>query len=163
MNHQSRGCKQQQAGMTLIEVLVAALILGLGLLGAASAQINALKYTDSARMSTQASFIAYDMLDRMRANATGDYRFSGVDVATSTSTPTSTSSVAGIVGQDLSDFKRNIRAFGGENARGVISVSDRQVSINIYWDDSRAEKKDAAFQSFTLTGYLADQQAARKP
>lgn len=157
MNHQSRGCKQQQAGMTLIEVLVAALILGLGLLGAASAQINALKYTDSARMSTQASFIAYDMLDRMRANATGDYRFSGVDVATSTS------SVAGIVGQDLSDFKRNIRAFGGENARGVISVSDRQVSINIYWDDSRAEKKDAAFQSFTLTGYLADQQAARKP
>lgn len=157
MNHQSRGCKQQQAGMTLIEVLVAALILGLGLLGAASAQINALKYTDSARMSTQASFIAYDMLDRMRANATGDYRFSGVDVATSTS------SVAGIVGQDLSDFKRNIRAFGGENARGVISVSDRQVSINIYWDDSRAEKKDAAFQSFTLTGYLADQQAAGKP
>ena len=157
MNHQSRGCKQQQAGMTLIEVLVAALILGLGLLGAASAQINALKYTDSARMSTQASFIAYDMLDRMRANATGDYRFSGVDVATSTS------SVAGIVGQDLSDFKRNIRAFGGENARGVISVSDRQISINIYWDDSRAEKKDAAFQSFTLTGYLADQQAARKP
>lgn len=157
MNHQSRGCKQQQAGMTLIEVLVAALILGLGLLGAASAQINALKYTDSARMSTQASFIAYDMLDRMRANATGDYRFSGGDVATSTS------SVAGIVGQDLSDFKRNIRAFGGENARGVISVSDRQVSINIYWDDSRAEKKDAAFQSFTLTGYLADQQAARKP
>lgn len=157
MNHQSRGCKQQQAGMTLIEVLVAALILGLGLLGAASAQINALKYTDSARMSTQASFIAYDMLDRMRANATGDYRFSGVDVATSTS------SVAGIVGQDLSDFKRNIRAFGGENARGVISVSDRQVSINIHWDDSRAEKKDAAFQSFTLTGYLADQQAARKP
>lgn len=155
MNHQSRGCKQQQAGMTLTEVLVAALILGLGLLGAASAQINALKYTDSARMSTQASFIAYDMLDRMRANATGDYRFSGVDVATS--------SVAGIVGQDLSDFKRNIRAFGGENARGVISVSDRQVSINIYWDDSRAEKKDAAFQSFTLTGYLADQQAARKP
>lgn len=159
MNHQSRGCKQQQAGMTLIEVLVAALILGLGLLGAASAQINALKYTDSARMSTQASFIAYDMLDRMRANATGDYRFSGVDVATSTST----SSVAGIVGQDLSDFKRNIRAFGGESARGVISVSDRQVSINIYWDDSRAEKKDAAFQSFTLTGYLADQQAAGKP
>ena len=155
MSQKRRGTKKRQAGMTLIEVLVAALILGLGLLGAASAQINALKYTDSARMSTQASFIAYDMLDRMRANATGDYRFSGVDVATS--------SVAGIVGQDLSDFKRNIRAFGGENARGVISVSDRQVSINIYWDDSRAEKKDAAFQSFTLTGYLADQQAARKP
>ena len=157
MSQKRRGTKKRQAGMTLIEVLVAALILGLGLLGAASAQINALKYTDSARMSTQASFIAYDMLDRMRANATGDYRFSGVDVATSTS------SVAGIVGQDLSDFKRNIRAFGGESARGVISVSDRQVSINIYWDDSRAEKKDAAFQSFTLTGYLADQQAARKP
>ena len=55
--------------MTLIEVLVAVLILGVGLLGAAMIQLNALKYTDSSRMTSQASFIAYDLLDRIRDEA----------------------------------------------------------------------------------------------
>ena len=52
----------------MIEVLVATVILAGGLLGAAAVQLNALKHTDSALMTTQASFIAYDMLDRIRAN-----------------------------------------------------------------------------------------------
>lgn len=148
MSQKRRGTKKRQAGMTLIEVLVAALILGVGLLGAAGAQISALKYTDSARMSTQASFIAYDMLDRMRANSAGDYRFSGrYGVAL-------TSSVTGVVTQDLSEFKRNIQAFGGESARGEISLNDRQVSIHIRWDGSRAEKNEGALQSFTLNSQL---------
>ena len=43
--------KRTQEGMTLIEVLVAVLILGVGLLGAAMIQLNALKYTDSSRMT----------------------------------------------------------------------------------------------------------------
>ena len=99
-------------------------------------------------MSTQASFIAYDMLDRMRANSAGDYRFSGrYGVALN-------SNVTGVVTQDLSEFKRNIQAFGGESARGEISLNDRQVSIHIRWDDSRAEKNEGALQSFTLNSQL---------
>ena len=62
----------QQIGMSLIEVLVSLLILGVGLLGAGLIQLNALKYTDSSRMISQASFVAYDMLDRIRANAAAD-------------------------------------------------------------------------------------------
>ncbi|MGA9223012.1 MAG: type IV pilus modification protein PilV, partial [Pseudomonas graminis] len=58
----------RQQGTTLIEVLVALLVLAIGLLGAAALQLNALKYTDSSRLSSQASFIAYDMMDRIRAN-----------------------------------------------------------------------------------------------
>ena len=67
------GSKRAQEGMTLIEVLVALLILSVGLLGAAAIQLNALKYTDSSRMTSQASFIAYDMMDRIRANSGADY------------------------------------------------------------------------------------------
>ncbi|MDQ3202970.1 MAG: type IV pilus modification protein PilV, partial [Pseudomonadota bacterium] len=65
--------KVAQEGTTLIEVLVALLILTVGLLGAAAFQLNALKYTDSSRMTSQASFIAYDMMDRIRANSGADY------------------------------------------------------------------------------------------
>src|SRR5471032_2899795 len=72
---------RHQSGMTLIEVLVAVLILAVGLLGAAVIQLNALKYTDSSRMISQASFIAYDMLDRVRANSGADYSWSRTEGA----------------------------------------------------------------------------------
>ena len=66
------GSTGAQEGMTLIEVLVALLILTVGILGAAAVQLNSLKYTDSSRMTSQASFIAYDMMDRIRANSGAD-------------------------------------------------------------------------------------------
>lgn len=140
------GCKtSQQAGMTLIEVLVATLMLSTGLLGAAAVQISALKHTDSALMTTQASFIAYDMLDRIRANAEADYSISGLNELQGTR------GVNSVLAQDLSDFKHNIRQFGGVSASGSITVSGRQVTINILWDDSRASNQDDALQTFTLT------------
>lgn len=77
MAHMFRSEKNRQTGMTLIEVLVATLILSGGLLGGAVAQLNALKHTDSAMMSTQANFIAYDMLDRIRASWRGLQFFRG--------------------------------------------------------------------------------------
>lgn len=141
-----RLCKNQQAGMTLIEVLIAMLILAIGLLGAAGIQLNALKYTDSALKSTQASFIAYDLLDRMRANAWGDYSVSALEQISAGSS---------VVSQDLSDFKRNIRQFAGATANGTVAVSDRRVSIRIQWSDARAEQRDGAITSFTLSSQLA--------
>lgn len=117
-----------QDGMTLIEVLVAVLILGVGLLGAASVQLNALKYTDSSLMTSQASFIAYDMLDRIRANSSADY----------TVTPPGSGNLNVARDQDLYDFTTNIVAFGGPTATGSITVNQRVFTITINWDDSRA-------------------------
>lgn len=54
--------RSRQAGMTLIEVLVALVVFSIGALGVAMLQLNALKHTDSAMRSTQASFIAQDLL-----------------------------------------------------------------------------------------------------
>ena len=42
----------RQSGMTLVEVLVALLILAIGLMGAAVLQLNALKYTNSCLLYT---------------------------------------------------------------------------------------------------------------
>ncbi|MDW3094943.1 MAG: type IV pilus modification protein PilV [Gammaproteobacteria bacterium] len=55
-------------GFTLLEVLVALLILSIGLLGLVNLQMRGLQYSDSARQRSQATFLAYDILDRMRAN-----------------------------------------------------------------------------------------------
>lgn len=64
-------------GFTLLEVLIAVLILSIGLLGIAGLQAKGLQFNHSAYLRTQATFLAYDIADRMRANmvavGTGQY------------------------------------------------------------------------------------------
>ncbi len=61
----------RQTGFSLIEVLVAALILSIGLVGVAGLQAMSLKNNQSAYMRSQASALAYDLADRMRSNVSG--------------------------------------------------------------------------------------------
>jgi len=67
----------RQHGWSLIEVLVAMAIFGIGLLGVAKLQMIGLHQTRSGYLRTQADRMAYDMLDRMRVNrdiaASGGY------------------------------------------------------------------------------------------
>ncbi|WP_422631585.1 type IV pilus modification protein PilV [Pseudomonas proteolytica] len=139
----------REVGMSLIEVLVSLLILGVGLLGAGLIQLNALKYTDSSRMISQASFIAYDMLDRIRDNAGADYSWESGD---SWAANTLAASVRDL---DLHDFEANIRHLAGDSAKGSIAISQREVTISISWDDSRAANADNTRETFTLTSRVA--------
>lgn len=133
--------KRAQEGTTLIEVLVAMLILAVGLLGAAAIQLNALKYTDSSRMTSQASFIAYDMMDRIRANSAADY----------TVTPPTSANLSVARDQDLYDFTTNIASALGATATGSVALNQRVYTITITWDDSRATNTANARRSFVLT------------
>jgi len=63
-----RQLPKKQAGFTLIEVLVSALILAIGLVGVAGLQAVSLKNNQSAYMPPQASALAYDLADRMSSN-----------------------------------------------------------------------------------------------
>jgi type IV pilus assembly protein PilV len=137
--------KRTQGGMTLVEVLVALVILGVGLLGAAAFQLNALKYTDSARMTSQASFIAYDLMDRIRANAAADY----------TITPPASGNPDVARDQDLFDFSANIVSALGASATGSVAVSQKVYTITITWDDSRAAKAADSRRSFVLNSRAA--------
>lgn len=60
-----------QDGFTLIEVLVALLVLSVGLIGIAGLQLTGVKNTRDAYYRSQAVMLAYDITDRMRANITG--------------------------------------------------------------------------------------------
>ncbi|MEG1042229.1 MAG: prepilin-type N-terminal cleavage/methylation domain-containing protein [Pseudomonas sp.] len=59
----------QQQGMTLIEVLVAMTVLGLGLFAAAGLQISALQTTESALHTTQSAYVEYGRFELNRAGA----------------------------------------------------------------------------------------------
>jgi len=63
--------KQDCTGFTMVEVLVAIVVLAVGLLGLAGLQATSLKNNRSSYSRTQAQLLAYDMLDRMRSNRSG--------------------------------------------------------------------------------------------
>lgn len=58
-------------GFSLIEVLVALFVLAIGLLGLAALQTTGLKFSHQSYERTQATFQAYDIIDRIRANKSG--------------------------------------------------------------------------------------------
>ncbi len=64
-------------GFTIIEVLVAMVILSIGVLGLGVLQLTAVQNTQGGYLRSQATILAYDMIDSMRANipavAGGDY------------------------------------------------------------------------------------------
>ncbi|MEW8186473.1 MAG: type IV pilus modification protein PilV [Candidatus Thiodiazotropha endolucinida] len=63
--------RQKNQGMTLIEVLIAAIIVAIGLLGVASMQIAALQGSSNAGYRSRAIDIATALSDRMHANLIG--------------------------------------------------------------------------------------------
>ena len=69
LNMLSISLKRINDGFTLIEVLVALLILAVGLLGIAALQFKGMRYSNDAFMRSQITFLAYDIADRIRANA----------------------------------------------------------------------------------------------
>lgn len=60
-----------QSGFSLIEVLVAIIILSIGLLGIAGLQLTSLRFVHNSNLMYQAALQAADMADRIRANPVG--------------------------------------------------------------------------------------------
>jgi type IV pilus assembly protein PilV len=150
----------RQSGFSLIEVLVALLVMCIGLLGAAAVQLNALKYTDSSAVSSQASFIAYDMMDRIRANTDNVAQYALVNLAAA---PAAASTTA--VSQDLADFRANITNMSNLTGTDAsIVLKGYVVTITITWNDTRAgtvvrvdgtSNSTATTRSFVLVSRVA--------
>jgi type IV pilus assembly protein PilV len=77
----------KSAGFTLIEVLIAMIILAGGLLGLAGLQATSLKNNQSAYNRIKATQLAYDIADRMRANYAEAKKSKGDNVYLDVTTP----------------------------------------------------------------------------
>lgn len=69
--------RPQAAGFTLVEVLVALVVLAVGLLGIAGPYVEGLRAGRTSVYRTTAVTLASDMADRLRLNPTGDYTGAG--------------------------------------------------------------------------------------
>jgi type IV pilus modification protein PilV len=80
MKAMTKDKSKSQRGFTLIEVLVALFVLAIGLLGLAMLQTTGLRFNTNSYSRTQATLLAYDIMDRMRANVAG-FKAGSYDVA----------------------------------------------------------------------------------
>lgn len=80
MNRRSyRQLASRQAGFTLLEVVIAALVLTIGILGIAGMQLVSFQTNQGAYFRSQAAYIAADMMDRIRLNPTMMGSYNGID------------------------------------------------------------------------------------
>ena len=66
-------------GFSLMEVLVAMLVLAIGLLGLASLQTQSLKFNHDAYVRSQATILASEIMDKMRANPSNGAAFAAAE------------------------------------------------------------------------------------
>ncbi len=62
-----------QSGFSIIEVMVSVLVLVVGFLGMAGLQTTSLQNSSKSVFRTQAAYLSYEILDRIRANDDVDY------------------------------------------------------------------------------------------
>ena len=68
----------RQAGFTLIEVMVAVLVMAIGLLGFALLQTMNVRFTKSAQQRTIATNLAYELVDVMRSQRSQASFYNGI-------------------------------------------------------------------------------------
>ncbi|MDF1762270.1 MAG: type IV pilus modification protein PilV [Oleibacter sp.] len=66
-----------QQGITIIEVMVTIAITTIGLLGLSAMQMQAVRSTQDSGQRSQAIWVANDLINRIRANSTGNYDVAG--------------------------------------------------------------------------------------
>lgn len=137
-----------QVGFTLLEVLVAMVVISIGLLGLAGMQATGLQANHSAYLRSQAAFLAYDVLDIMRANREGA-RLGNYNIAMNANLPASTQA-------ELAAWGSNIVSSLPQGDASVVSaatgLNGLLVTVTIQWDDSRAG--GSATQQLSITTQL---------
>lgn len=137
----SANIAKRQRGTSLVEVLVAVVVLAVGMLGVAGMQASALRNNQAAYERSVATFLANSITERMAANRTG--ALAG-DYNTGLSASCPTPGGGTLASQDLTDWITEIRSPGmlGPTACGAVNCAlvggVRVCQITLQWTDQRS-------------------------
>mgnify|MGYP005820422503 CR=1 FL=1 len=148
-------------GFTLLEVLIAILLLSIGLLGVAGLQIGGLRYQQGAYARAQATTLLTDMADRMRINPqgvnAGSYNAISIDTTASgwqTSLPADPDCATNVctpANQVALDTRQWGLALGQlPRARGTVTRTGLIFTITITWQDLDSNTETPANQTASL-------------
>ncbi|MBB1088047.1 type IV pilus modification protein PilV [Lysobacter sp. SG-8] len=143
-----------QAGMSLLEVMIAVLILAIGLLGVAALQATALKNSQGSLARSQAIMESYAILDSIRASipvaAINDPTAKAAAIALYQMARTCAPPAAGAT-LPVNDQRRWIQTMQrtlGATSCGTIACNGTVCTVTVEWDESRAT---GGVQNFSIS------------
>jgi type IV pilus assembly protein PilV len=149
-----------QRGVTIIEVLVAVVVLSLGMIGILGANTKGFANVNSAGHRAQATWLAGQIIERARANTSGSYT---VDFGSTTAGNNAQAT------KDISTWKAILGRtipMGDAQITEVLAVdpvtnfNTRRLQVVVRWDDRRASTEGAAnasdpvYRHFLTESYL---------
>lgn len=136
-----RNPARRASGFSMIEVLIAILVLGFGLLGFALLQTMSLRFAQSANYRTQATNLATDLLDQMRSNRLLAAQYTGATFSGGTVDEGGCSRSTGTVGisSNITRWQCQVRAALGEGSSANVTYNPvgGEATVTITWGDER--------------------------
>ncbi|MFP5419490.1 MAG: type IV pilus modification protein PilV [Gammaproteobacteria bacterium] len=125
---------KRQHGFSLLEALIALVIVSIGLLGVAGIIANSLRVNQGAQIRSQASWLAHDIIDSMRANRAhaqeGKYDLDDCESAGGAG--------EAVVDGDLEAWCASLSTTLPGGTGAVATSAAGVVTVTIQWDDTRA-------------------------
>lgn len=127
------GCSRRgQGGFSLIEVLIAVIVLSFGLLGLAALQASALRNNQSSLERSLAVVESYSIVDAMRVDRTN--AINGAFNLGLEQDPSGTTFAA----NQLSDWRDRLVLRLGADATGSVACNGADCTVVVQWNDQRA-------------------------
>ncbi len=137
-----------EAGIALIEVLVAVLVLAIGLLGMAAMQVQSSQMTNGAEQRTQAILLTADMMDRIRANRPDIADYDDIEVdpdATACATDYAPDGSLSVSANDITEWSNLVVCLLPEGSGTVDIDGAGEITVSVDW-----EKQDPDGVAVTL-------------
>lgn len=136
--------RNDQCGVSMIEVLVTMVILSFGLLGVAGLLVSGVSNAASSEAMSKASQLASDMADRIRANPTVAVSATSQYITTyAENAPASPSTIAE---RDKKEWLEALAAqlpLGDGKITNTVSGGQRKVEIEVRWSNCLGTLSDA--------------------
>jgi len=138
-------------GFSLIEVLIALVILAIGLLGMASLMLTSMQSNQNAAERSAAIVLSYDIAERMRGNPDRLDLYVG-DPGTAVDPCVSTDCSAGMdstqqAGNDLASWATQLQSAIPGSAAMIQNISANEYCIAIFWPQNQASMVSATAEA----------------
>ena len=131
---------RRQKGISLLEVLIAVLVLGFGLLGFALMQTMSVRFVQSSNYRTQATNLAYDLIEQMRSNRFQSSWYSSASFAPGSKTVQNVCAPGAgeiALADKVTLWQCQVLRALGSDAGAQVTVAGGVARVAITWGDQR--------------------------
>jgi type IV pilus assembly protein PilV len=161
-----RASRSRHEGFTLIESMIAAVILTIGLLALTGMQSFSLRKNVDANNQTRVTNLAADILERIQFNRINVANYHGINVSSGTTTcPTAAANVMAngdctqwrtlLLSSNLQNIAGTVTLNPAPPATDLLGLNRRQVTVVVTWTEASGSDVTATTKTMTLATVVA--------